>query len=209
MRKLSEVEARLVQRIDNLIAKAPTTGMVMSGPFAEWKAQSLNLLRGNLGAEHVYSESFQSETTVADAIEVRAGVGVLRALREDLIEGNLTDLRTLISAEVFGDFLDMAQHLLENHYKDAAAAVCGAVLEDGLRRIAAKASVPVKRGDDLGSLSQKLMAKGTYSSLVQKRLQVWIAVRNSADHAKWAEYSEQDVLDMHKGVTDFLAEQLR
>jgi len=209
LRQLSAFETRLVERIDQLIAKGPLPGQVSAQAFAEFKAQGLNLLIGTFGLGHIYTESFRNEVTVATNANVRAGQGILRGLRQDLIAGDLPDLRTLISAEVFSNFLEMAKHLLDTQYKDAAASLSGAVLEDGLRRIAEKVGISTKSGDDLSSLSQKLAAKSVYSSLVLKKLQVWIAVRNNADHAKWTEYTEQDVRDMHKGVSDFLAEYLR
>jgi hypothetical protein len=58
------------------------------------------------------------------------GQSILRSVREDVEDGYLTDIRTLISAEVFTDFLEMAEHLDDNGYKDPTAYSTGAVLED-------------------------------------------------------------------------------
>ena len=120
----------------------------------------------------------------------------------------LTDVRTLVSAEVFTDFLGMAKHLLERGYRDPAASLCGAVLEQGLRRIATKEGIKVRDRDDLGALNQKLAAKGVYTRLVQKRVTVWTDVRNAADHGEFSQYSKTDVEEMHTGVGSFLAARL-
>ena len=51
--------------------------------------------------------------------------GILRALRTDYDAGNLQSVIELIHADVFADFLDMADYLLQQGYKDAAAVVIG------------------------------------------------------------------------------------
>ena len=178
------------------------------GAFAEWRAQSLSLLTTLLGAEHVYVANFEREVDRGYTNSAKAGIGILKAVCEDLEDGSLTDVRTLVSAEVFTDFLAMAGHLLEREYKDPAASLCGAVLEEGLRRIATNRGIKVRERDDLSALNQKLATKGVYTRLVQKQLTVWTDVRNAADHGKFSEYSKADVADMHTGVSSFLARHL-
>ena len=137
------------------------------------------------------------------------GQEILTAVKEDILGGYLTDIKTLISAEVFSDFLEMAEHLLENGYKDPAASLCGAVLEDGLRKIATKKGIKVKSSDDLNSLNDKCANGGVYNRLMQKKIKVWIDIRNKAAHGKFNAYTEEDVQEMLKGVRDFLASYLK
>lgn len=40
----------------------------------------------------------------------------------------------IIAAEIFSDFLEMAEHLLEQGYKDPAAVMIGSVVEENLRK---------------------------------------------------------------------------
>lgn len=179
------------------------------GPFTEWKTQALNLLTNLLGAEHVYVQNFEKEVKgPRPSSTVLAGQGILRAVKQDLEGGYLTDVRTLVSAEVFTDFLEMAEHLFENGFKDPAASLVGAVLEDGLRTISTTRGLKLKSREDLSSLNQKLAAANVYTRLTQKKIQVWTDVRNNADHGKFEEYSPDDVLDMIRGVQTFLAEHL-
>ena len=213
---------RIKSRIERLLAKggavletdSPNPPGVIGfptldhGTFTEWRAQSLSLLTNLLGAEHVYVTNFEREVNEGYTSSVEAGIGILKAVCEDLEDGSLTDVRTLISAEVFTDLLAMAGHLLERGYKDPAASLCGAVLEEGLRRIATNRGINVRERDDLSALNQKLATKGVYTRLVQKRLTVWTDVRNAADHGKFSEYSKADVADMHKGMSSFLATHL-
>ena len=109
---------------------------------------------------------------------------------------------------IFTDFLDMAKHLLEAEYKDPSASLVGAVLEDGLRKICEIHSVQVKGSDDIGALNTKLADKEVYNRLVQKQIQAWKAIRNSADHGKFDDYKKEDVAAMLQGVQRFLTENL-
>lgn len=217
-----ETSQRFRTRIDRLIEKGsavlktdspPPPGVIGfptldHGAFTEWRAQSLSLLTNLLGTDHVYVSSFEQEVDRGYTSSVEAGIGILRAVCEDLKDGFLTDVQTLVSAEVFTDFLAMAGHLLERKYKDPAASLCGAVLEEGLRRIATNEGLKVRERDDLSTLNQKLADNGVYTRLVQKQLTVWTAVRNAADHGKFSEYSKRDVADMHAGVSSFLSHHL-
>jgi len=69
-------------------------------------------------------------------------LGVVKALLEDLNAGHLRSLVELVHGDVFADFLEMAQHLCEAAYKDAAAVIAGSTLEAHLRTLCNKASVP-------------------------------------------------------------------
>jgi hypothetical protein len=60
-----------------------------SGPFAEWRTQSLSCLISLLGSGHVYVEAFQSQVKTAHRGVVQAGLGILNAAREDVLAGNL------------------------------------------------------------------------------------------------------------------------
>lgn len=180
-----------------------------AGRFVEWQSQTVSFLVDVLGRDHVYTRLFANYAAVKLDDDIEEGLGVLRAVREDLEGGDLTDIRTLISAEVFTDFLEMAEHLHKTGYKDPAASLVGAVLEDGLRRIANNHGVKRKSREDLSSLNHKLANAGTYGRLTQKQVQVWTEVRNSADHGHFDEYTADDVANMISGVGRFLDEHLR
>jgi hypothetical protein len=217
------VDERLIARLDELIEKAdqvlathkpnppnwigyPTLD---SGRFAEWQTQSLAFLVNLLGDNHVYVASFREKVTEGHTTMVSAGKGILSAVREDVAGGYLTRLKALVAAEVFSEFMEMGEHLLNAGYKDPAASVTGAVLENGLREIATEHRVKLSAKEDLSSLNSKLAQAGIYNRLTQKKVQVWIGIRNHADHGEFDEYSESDVGEMLAGVTDFLGAHLR
>jgi hypothetical protein len=217
---MNMIKNKFLERIDELLKKAERvkkiyephpTGLIdpkALESFSEWKTNVENLIILIAGANSVYYNNFIQCTRVAHIHGIDPSIGVLNALKEDLEKGFLTEVRDLVLAEVFTDFLDMAEHLLENGYKDPAASLIGAVLEDGLRKIAEKNNITVKRNDNISSLNQKLADKGIYSRIIQRQVQSWEAIRNSAVHGRFNEYSSDQVKSMLEGVRKFLSDYL-
>lgn len=185
---------------------APST--VDSPLFHEWKNNSQNFISLVCGENSPYYKNFADGVKSAFPSDVDRGVGIISALKEDIQLGYLTRVKDLVSAEIFTDFMEMAKHLMDNTYKDSAASLVGAVLENGLRQIAQKHSVDIKSGDDIGSLNTKLADKEVYNRLIQKQIQAWKAIRDSADHGKFEDYKTEDVKAMLEGVQRFLTENL-
>lgn len=179
------------------------------GEFRGWSAQSESFLTELVGSSHVYYTRFATvanrniDTTWTSFQEC---VSILSSVKDDLTKGRLISLKAMITAEVFSDFLEMAEHLLLHDYKDASASLIGAVLERGLRDLATANGLTVRDRDDLTSLTNKLAEKHVFNRLVQKNLNVWIEVRNNADHGKFEEYAPSDVKNMLVGVQAFLSQ---
>lgn len=134
--------------------------------------------------------------------------GILKALRADYAAGRLQLLRELIHAEVFGDMLEMADHLLEEGYKDPAAVLAGGVLEEHLRKLCDKhgiltagANGKPKKAD---AMNAELVKLSVYSKLDQKNVTAWLDLRNKAAHARYGEYEARQVSLMAQGIRDFI-----
>lgn len=171
------------------------------GPYMVWKTQARVALVSLLGEGHAYIHHFDElhGVSLADGHGPRA---LVYAVMKDLEDGHLfQSLKGLVTSEVFNDFLEMAGHLLEQGYKDAAASVIGAVLEDGLRRIAFQAGTD---GRGLGKLDDACLKAAAYNNLVHQQATVWIATRNKAAHGEFSAYDVTHVQEMHRGVTQFL-----
>jgi len=179
-----------------------------AGLFSQWRTSSLSLLK-TLPPDYIYSREFETSCEDEYFEDVTQGLGILRAAKEDIEGGYLQKMETLVSAEVFSDFLDMAEHLLDNGYKDPAASLIGAVLEDSLRRVCSNNDVTVKIDDNISSLNQKLAdQKSIYNRLRQREIEVWNKLRDYADHGKFEEYNTESVKNMLEGVRNFLSSQL-
>jgi hypothetical protein len=180
-----------------------------SGLFAGWRTQCLTYMQNVFGNGHTYSTSFDSATNQHGYTnEVEKGMAILEAAAEDVENGYLARVEDLVASDVFADFLEQAQHLLDAGYKDPAAMLAGAVLEDGLRRLLLKSGEKVRTRDDLSALNGRSAEKGLYNRLVQKKISVWIDVRNSASHGKFVDYEKEDVERMVEGINSFLSDHL-
>jgi len=131
-------------------------------------------------------------------------VGVARAIKHDLDNGLLVHFKALVQADVFADFLEMGEYLLQEGYKDAAAVIIGSVLEDGLRKI------PLTQASGkpmtIEPLNVELAKQDVYSRLVQKQITSWAHIRNKAAHGEFGEYNKEQVKMMLLFVQSFAAE---
>jgi len=135
--------------------------------------------------------------------------GILRAIRSDYAAGRLQSVVELVHADLFADFLEMAEHLLDQSFKDPAAVVVGSVLEEHLRKICQKNGIATvqsgtapKKADGLNS---ELTAANVYSKLDHKSVTAWLDLRNKAAHGKYSEYTKEQVALMLQGVRDFIS----
>ncbi len=178
------------------------------GAFFEWKTGAESLIIKITGEDSVYHKNFLQEVRHEYKSSVDPGIGILKALKEEIESGYIDQIKDLVTAEVFTDFVYMAEHLLKNGYQDPAASLIGAILENGLRKIATKKNIPVKNGDDISSLNTKLSDSETYNRLTQQQIQMWKKIRDSAAHGRFEEYKKEDVQIMMQSVKRFLAENL-
>ena len=210
---------RRVDEIRELVPKAlasrHSNGMqtvVASDIFANFRSASLSLLASLFGREHSYYTDFDARVSKPFPTSVEAGDGILSAARGELTGGWLHTTRGLLSAEIFADFLEMAEHLLTEGYKDAAAVIVGSSLEEHLRQLAVASSVPTTRekgGDVLplkaDSLNAELTKNKVYSKLEQKSVTAWLDLRNKAAHGQYDLYDEPQVRLMVEGVKQFMS----
>lgn len=216
---------QLIKRIDELIEKGNKVlathresppGMIGfttldHGIFTEWRSQTLSLLTNFLGGEHVYVEDFKGKVEEGYRNAVRAGQGILRALSEDIQGGYLQNLESLISANIFTDFLEMASHLIEEGYKDAAAVLIGGTLEEHLRRLCLKSSIDIEITTTAGvkpkkadQMNTELSKSNVYSKLDQKNVTAWLDLRNKAAHGEYEKYTNDQVALLLSSVKDFI-----
>ncbi len=205
---------RVLERLQALIDKGDevrntgSQGLVTAGQFLGWRAQAVSTLERTLGPNDSYCRSFGAAVRQATRSQTEAGVAILQALREDVEGGYLARFTDLVAAAMFTDFLTMAEHLHAQGYKDPSASLTGAVLEDGLRKIATNAGIPLKTSDMLDALNKKCSEAGLYNPLRRSHVDGWRILRNDADHGHFDRYTAQDVAMMIAGVRAFLAEHL-
>ncbi len=111
--------------------------------YYEVRVSALNLIARTAGHDSIYYRELLAMSEPGK-IYVPVLTAVLTAAMTDFREGFMADTKLLVSAEVLADFLVQAEVLLDHGYKDAAAVIVRAVLEDGLRRVCLSKGLAVK-----------------------------------------------------------------
>lgn len=135
-------------------------------------------------------------------------VGLLRSLRSEIEAGYLVRISGLIQAETFTDFLSMAEHLLDEGYKDPAAVLGGSVLEQHLRALCKASDIEVMQPDGRWKkadfLNAELVKGEVYTKLTQKNVTSWLGLRNEAAHGNYNDYEKANVRLMLDGIALFM-----
>ena len=219
---MSELGKKIVDRLQELIRSGEEVKRTVYDPRIQnplyqgdygvdyelayqWGASCLNLLSRVFGKDSAYYESFDAQSRELHFYtRTIQALGTLKAAKNDYEQGYLCNVRTLIEAEVFDDFLEQSRHLLDSNYYQPAAVVTGSVLEDGLRKLCVKHEIPLPAKPKLDTINANLAKQGVYNKLMQKRIRTLADIRNKAAHGEWDEFTKADVEDMLRSTRQFM-----
>jgi len=172
-----------------------------------WATSCLNILRIVFGEGSPHYKTFESlHGSIEAYVNFVKCLGIIKSAKDDYESGFSQEIRELITADVFDDFLEQAEHLLAENYKGPSAVVVGCVLEDTLRKLCAKSGIALSARPKLDIMNADLVKKGVYNKLKQKSIIMWADLRNKAAHGKWTEFTDGDVEDMLRGVRRFVTD---
>ena len=180
--------------------------------FREFRSASLSFIKNTFGEDHPYFNEFDTETNQINPYCTKEGKGILKAVKSEIDGGWHFKLKDLVSAEIFTDFLEMAEYLLSEKYKDASAVMIGSVLEEHIRQLCNKHGITtetvkndrqVHKKVDL--LNAELTKVKEYNKINQKLVTSWLGIRNDAAHGKYDQYSLEQVQNMYQGVMNFIS----
>jgi hypothetical protein len=173
----------------------------------EWATSASQFLSTVFGKDSEYYQRFQSGFKHAGYFsDLAKGLAVVKAAWNDYSKGYLTEVRTMIRAEVFDDLLEQGQHLFEQGYYLPAAVLAGGVLEETLRKLCERNGIVLSSKPKLDGMNTELAKKGVYNTLLQKRI-TWLAdIRNKAAHGQLTEFSSSDVDTMLRQVREFVTD---
>lgn len=175
--------------------------------WSEWHSQAESFIVRVTGERSTYTAAFKARADSRTVAPTSAGLGILRGLREDLASGRLSTLSEVVRADVFSDFLEMAEYLLAEGYKDASAVLGGGVLEEHVRLLCDAHGIPTsanakpKKAD---TMNAELAGAQVYNKNQQKIITGWLGIRNDAAHGKYGEYTAEQVEQYLAGVRDFI-----
>jgi hypothetical protein len=182
----------IIKRADELLElakKTLETKYVQNGRiyvnaelFGNFRSGSISFINRVFGSDSPHYMEFDSRVKAYSPSYVQIGKGILQTCRDEISGGWLFTAKGLVAAELFSDFISMAEHLLDEGYKDPAAVVCGSVLEEHLRKLCQKHSIPIERPDSKGKLipvkasemNDQLAKVSVYSKLDHKNVTAWL-----------------------------------
>jgi len=139
-------------------------------------------------------------------------IATLKALRIDYEQGHLAKVHELIHSDLFSDFLEQAEYLLEETWKDPAAVIAGGVLEEHLRKLCQKNTIDIivldKKGKEkpekASRMNDDLKGEDVYEKLDHSEVDSWLKLRNHAAHGEYDEYDDKQVKTMIEGIRNFI-----
>lgn len=216
--KIEELQSRvnaLIQLAHEVLSTSWSSDFssgVDPGKFRQLRAASLSFLKKTFGSDHPYYIDFNEKIFTSRIGLTSEALGILLAAKDEIDGGWLYSVKGLISAEIFSDFMEMAEHLISQNYKDPAAVLIGGVLEEHLRQLCLNNNIDTEFLKDDGSLIPKkassmnvdLYKAEIYTKLDQKSINSWLDLRNNAAHGKYDEYNIEQVKTMYYGISEFL-----
>jgi hypothetical protein len=178
------IDTKIIKRLDDLIelgenvlsTREPAAPGFAGGDFIDtqlanqWLTSSLNLIQRVFGKSSVHYYSLYRHFSIGPLRwpQVNQAFGVLLAAKDDFEKEALFDIKRLIEADLFDDFLEQAAYLHEAGYFQAAAVITGSVLEDGLRKLCIQNSIELPDKPKLDWMNAQLAKASVYNKLTQK-----------------------------------------
>lgn len=171
----------------------------------QWFTSVQNLLVRVFGKDSEHYKNFSGQDIKGLTYSpVYRAQGILKAAKDDFEHEQLFDLKKIIEAELFDDFLEQATSLLNSGYYQPAAVIAGSVLEDALRKLCADNQIDLSERPKLDFMNAALAKAGLYNKLTQKKITAIADIRNNAAHGKWDQFEKQDVQDSISWITQFM-----
>src|SRR5207248_6681874 len=178
---------------------------------------TLSRLRAAVERLSSTNSSYTRDLKQIDSKGWRGGQGLLmyrgmaQSLLDDMAAGYTRSFQELIHSDVFSDYFDIAEYILDAGYKDAAAVIIGSTLEGHLRNLCRKYGMDVERTISQGNVPKKadmlnadLATSGLHGKLDQKNVTAWLDVRSKAAHGHYNEYTKEQVALLLNAVRDFV-----
>ena len=176
-----------------------------NGDAQQWATSAQNLIQAVYGEQSPHYKNFVTAFSNYAGWESQWKIleGVFLSAKEDFEGGYIFDVDLRISGEVFGDFVVLARHSLSEGYKDVAAVLACAALEDALKRFASINGLDIK-DKSMGTVINAIKSSGLVEGAQKSLLDAMTNIRNKAMHADWENISAADVSSVIGYVEQFL-----
>ena len=178
---------------------------VRGGNWEKWTTSAESLIKAVFGTDSPHYLNFASALKDCNGRgdNIKALQAIFMSAKEAYEGGYVFNVELSISGEIFGDFVVLAKQSLAEGYKDVAAVLASAALEDALKRYAKVNGINV---DDavMTKVIGAIKSAGLVSGARKSMLDAMPKIRNYAMHAEWDKVSEPDVNSIIGFVEQFL-----
>jgi hypothetical protein len=204
-RRFKELEAKFGSLTFRPNGGGMSGANVSTAEWKQWATSAQSLILAVYGEQSPHYRNFLNafDSCSGYDYDVRALGGLFRSAKEDFEGGYVFNVDLRVSGEVFGDFVSLAKQSLAEGYKDVAAVLACAALEDSLKRYAAANGLALS-DKSMTEVVNALKAKGLVSGAQKTLLDGMPKIRNHALHAEWSKLSEPDVNSVIGFVEQFL-----
>lgn len=179
--------------------------------YQTWIASVANLIRCVALPDSYFAESSRKLLSNRDldtgvpSFAIQKLYALLVSANDEWTAGLLRKVEHFVVAATFDDFLDHADLYHKGGKKIESAVLASTVLEDTIKKIAAKHNVGAE-GKTLDPLIDALVKADVFSPVRGKRLKSYAAVRNHALHAEWERLELREIGELIKGTRELLEE---
>lgn len=173
--------------------------------FAQWLPGCRNLLRLLGDLSNPFSEPFAQSHDYYGKHRCEAMLGSLRAIEQEIKDGLLIRLESLVFASAFSDLLEQAEELANKGYLLASGVICRAIFEEHLRKLCDSNNCIPSGKLSIEPLSQALVKAGIFTALDAKRVTQIAGAGNHCAHNLQPALDEKDIRDLIRDVTDFMS----
>jgi hypothetical protein len=156
---------------------------------------------------YAHTAALMADNRVHSGTRLAELAATARALRDDIAAGWLASVVELAHADTYAGYLEMAEGLHSQGYKDAAAVIAGTSLEVHLKALATKHGISLKAPNGgpkkMDAVNAELKAAGVYNAIENKQVTAWLGIRNSAAHGVYGDYDKAAVMGLIEGASNF------
>ena len=185
--------------------------------FVEWRTSCIAVLDQVVPTSSLLRKTVDDFHTLGnEPSKVQFAVAFLRSVKTEVQNGSLDSLALQIEGAVLSDYLRQAEGILKESTGELthvpAAVLAGASLERSLRTICSRLEPPEPVVNDkegflgMNALVDALKRRQVFNEVQAKQLRAWAAIRNSAAHGKFEEFTRHQVAQMIDGITAFTAQ---
>ncbi len=185
---------------------------VKEEPFHAFRVSCSSWLDRVFGDNHTYSKTFRNEVTLATVSRTKRALGILEAAKDEINGEWLTTTRGKLAKDMLSNILRHAQTQRDAKNLRASVLICGAVIDEFLRRICLKEGIALvnEQMQNKPAMKKALQLTGeaykkkVYDRTINKQFITWIELFNEQSGENSTPPEEKRVDKMLKEIRKLL-----